>query len=212
MNRRLQVLLLLAALLLVVAGVYFGWVRRGSSGPLPKDPKQLLGKIDQLRRQGRAADGRVLVPLTEHSHAGVSRAAMDALADIDPDTARGVLERQLRESQSAQRRADAAAALGRVKIGRPDTLMSTLSSERDGKVRAGAARGLAQYSSTERRDALPALVAALRDPDPEVRRWAIRGIHRVSVQRFAFEPNKPPGQQEARIAFIKQRLRKLGLL
>jgi hypothetical protein len=137
---------------------------------------------------------------------------MDVLAEIDPDTARGVLERQLRESQSAQRRAAAAAALGRMETGDPATLVATLSSERDAKVRAAAARGLARYSSTERRDALPALVAALRDPDPEVRRWAIRGIHRVSVQRFFFEPDKPPAQQEARIAFIKRRLRQLGLL
>jgi HEAT repeat protein len=212
MNRRLQILLVFAVLLLAAVGGYFAWMGRGSSGPLPKGTHQLLGRIDEIRRSEHAADSPVLVPLTEHQDPAVARAAMDALAEIDPDTARNVLERQLRESQSTQRRAAAAAALGRVKAGNPATLVATLASERDGEVRAAAARGLARYSGPERRDALPALVAALRDPDPKVRRWAIRGIHRVSVQRFFFEPNKPPGEQEARIAFIERRLRVLGLL
>lgn len=212
MSRRLQMLLVFAVLLLAAAGFYFGWMGRGGSGPLPKDTDQLLGRIDEVRREGSPAESQVLVPLTQHPDAGVARAAMDALAEIDPDTARPVLERQLRQSQTAQRRAAAAAALGRVKAGNPATLVTTLTSERDSEVRAAAARGLARYSGPERREALPALVAALRDPDPKVRRWAIRGIHRVSVQRFFFEPNKPPGEQEARIAFIERRLRALGLL
>lgn len=212
MKRRLQILLLVAALLLVVVGVRLGCSGRGSSGPLPENTDALLGRIDEIRRQGSAAEGQVLVPLTEHPDAAVARAAMDALAEIDPTTARDVLNRHLRQSQSTERQAAAAGALGRVTEGDAATLVATLRSEPDAEVRAAAARGLARYSGPERRGALPALVAALRDPNPEVRRWAIRGIHRVSVQRFFFEPDKPPEEQEQHIRFIEQRLRGLGLL
>ena len=68
------------------------------------------------------------------------------------------------------------------------------------------------YSTTDKREALPAFLQALRDGDAEIRRWATRGVTEIGKKRFLFQPDKPPDPQAQRIEFIEQRMRELELL
>jgi hypothetical protein len=210
MNRRLPIYLILIVVLLGLAGLRYGC--RGGPAVVQGDSVDArLAEIHAIRQGKDPADTEQLLDLSRHQDQRVSRAAIYALASFEGSAPKESLHEVLRNGPTPDARAAAAIALGQ-REDNPRTLIAVLSSERDPQVRAGAAQGLAHYCNPDRRDALPALMKGLRDPDPEVRAWAIRAIHKVSIKRFLYEPDKDPREQQDRIAYIEQRLRQLNLM
>jgi hypothetical protein len=70
------------------------------------------------------------------------------------------------------------------------------SRDASGPVRAAAAEALSGRDAPESR---AALVAALSDDDVEVRRAAIRSLHRIAATTFDFEPEAPPEARAPRV-------------
>jgi HEAT repeat protein len=171
----------------------------------------LLAEIEQAQQRGGSRDRARLKEFSSHSQVEVARAAMEALVKVDTSGGRQELENILRQSANAEARVAAAETLGFLEEAAP-LLVSVLQSEASDEVRVGAARGLARICKSRNREALRAMVAALRDKDPEVRTWAFRALRRASGQAFFFEPKRPPHEQEDRIRLIEARLRQLGLL
>lgn len=210
MNRRHIIYAGAALLLLLLLGLRWG-CRRGDDLPQGDTLEARLAQIDAMRRRKHRGDVERLAELARHDAQSVRSAAVYALSDFQTATATEALRQLLESDGGAKTRAAAADALGRQGAEIP-RLIEILSSDQDVLIRAGAARGLVAYSTTARREALPAFLAALRDDDAEIRKWAIRGVTAISKKRFLYEPDKPPQQQTERIAFIQRRMRELKLL
>jgi len=195
----------------IVAGMLlFGC---GSGGARNEtDVNALLAEIEAQRQRGSRADTELLKELSQHQEGRVSHAAMSALGHSGTTAGDEHLRGVLRSDANAETRAQAAVALGGSAMADPQEIAVYLTAAQDPVVRAGAAKGLAKWSSPQKREALPKLVQALSDPDPQVRRWAIRGIHRVSVKRFVFDPDAAPETQRERVRYIETRLRQLDLM
>lgn len=197
-------------LVLTLLGMRFG-CRGGGSLPPGDSFEARMEQIDIMRQRQFADDVPRLAELTTHESAQVRSAAVFALAEFAGDKASATLSSMLRPENDSQLRVVAAEALGRRGDDIP-RLQQLAAEDSDPAVRAGALKGLVSFSSTEQPAALPTFVAALRDEDADARKWAIRGITAVSKKRFLYEPDKPPGPQSQRIAFIEQRMRELELL
>lgn len=212
MIRRYQIYVLLAGLLLV--GLVFRWgcSRQRDQIPAGDSLEALLAEIEILGRRQDSENVPRFVELAAHENKRIMRAAIYALGDNDSPQAAAALRTLLNEADNPEVRAAAAEALGQGSTTDPGQLIKILNSEDDPLARLGAARGLARWSSPKRTAALPALVKALEDTDPRVRAWAIRGVHRVSIQRFLYQADKPPALQQDRIQYIQHRLRERGLL
>ncbi len=199
-----------ALLLLLLLGMRYG-CRGGVNAPAGDTREARLAQIDAMRQRQRSGDVAQLAELADHSDADVSRAAIYALGAFESPQAATALGELLRSAERPEIRAAAAAAIGQSNR-EIDTLIDVLNNDSDPQVRAGAAHGLASYTTPDHREALPAFVAALEDEDAGVRKVAIRGIYQASKKRFLYEPDQPPAAQRPRIAFIKQRLKELKLL
>jgi len=210
MKRMSRYGLLLVFLGLLAAGPAGCGSSKGGQGE--GDVDELLAEIEAQRQRGARADVKRLNALAENSHERVSAAAISALGQSGTTEGDQHLAEILRGGADAEARANAAVALGANPSADPQTITPYLAQGNDPVVRAGAAQGLARWSSPQRREALPTLVAALDDPDPKVRAWAIRGIHRISVKRFLYDPAQPPQTQRQQIDYIKRRLRDWNLL
>ena len=210
MKQRLLIWGGIALLVLMILVVRFGC--RGSADLPDGDSYEArMQQIDIMRQRQELGDIQRLVTLAEEDAGSIRSAAMFALAEFKGSQAGDPLCQIENHSGDASLRATAAEALGRRGEGIP-RLMEIVTSESDAAVRVGALRGLVTYSTTERRDALPTFLAALRDDDPEVRNWAMRGVTEISKKRFLYEPDKSPATQAERIAFIERRMKDLGLL
>lgn len=177
------------------------------------DTSQILAHIDALASRGNPADVNVLTNFTTHSDERVVLAAIYALGTIGDSTAVDVLSDLATQVSIPDIRSAAADALARAgNSSSTAQLIEMIKHDQDARVRAGAARGLARRASPENNESVPVFFAALRDPAPDVRAWAIRGIRRVSVIRVLYDPAKPPEQQESQIQTIEEMLRKMGHL
>lgn len=107
----------------------------------------------------------------------------------------------------------AAAAIGHYKETTVGELTQLMGRSENRQVRVGAAKGLARLARHNRKTTGPALVAALRDPDPEVRIWAITGIYHLCSHKFpGYDAAKDPRDQAGVISFIERELREKGLI
>ena len=228
---RLAVLVGVLIILLVAAIVYYYPTMEGD--PYSSDPKQRLAAIRSLAGNTDEESLKILRRLSDNDNRlsdndnrRVTFAAVNAIAQSpESEPNRKVLLDVLSSSTSVVARSAAAAALGKCPGADLKLLTETMLTHPDPMVRAGAAKGLAKRparaprgSKTRRPDKeavrarlkiiLPPLVEALSDADPRVRKWAITAIKRNTAFRFAYDPDRPPGEQRDKIKVIDETLRK----
>jgi plasmid stability protein len=179
-----------------------------------------------LARSDKPEDRQAAIEALAKSRSSTATEALSALAaDKNPVTAmmavRALAEQQTPENQTVLKRiitdkqlkpairSEAAYNIGKFKDADPAVLTQTLASDENPDVRAGAAKGLARL---EMPSTIPQLSAALEDPSPEVRRWAITAIHRMIVRRFPYDADKPPETQQDTIKRIRDYLKQCKVL
>ena len=166
--------------------------------------------IRKLAESGSSDAAEKLTKLASHSDPWTARYAVRAMGDRPSDENRRALTGILANREiSAAARSEAAATLGKFKQADPVVLVRSLTADESPEVRAGAAKGLARL---EKPSTIPQLSAALEDPSPQVRMWAITAIHKMIVRRYPYDPAKPPQQQQEVIGRIREYLRKCGVL
>lgn len=213
MPRRYLVYAAIVGLLLL--GLAVRWMKSSTDSirrPASDNPEALIRYIGQLRSRGQGGTAE-LIELAQHPNLGVARAAFAAVSDRQSDEVKEFLVDVARSDEPPQRRAAAIAALGKFPQTAATDLLALVGTEQPTTVRVAAAQSLARISGPQQHAAVPTLVVLLRDRHPEVRKWAIRGIHRaVPNKRFFYVPAQSPAEQQARIDYIEERLRELGVL
>ncbi len=213
MNQRLSLLLAVAATLVLMAAWRLG-CRSSSEVATQGGAPPELAQIETIRREKSSANVPQLTNWAAHENPQVARAAVVALGEIPGTEPRAALQKLAEPSSPPPVRAAAIGALaqgGSEAIDVPK-LIAVMGSDRDPLARAAAARGLAHYSNPERNEALRPFLKALSDADPQVRSWAIRGVHNISVKRFLFDPTAEPAKQRQQVIFIENRLKQLKVL
>jgi HEAT repeat protein len=199
--RQIAGLVALGAVLIAFVCVYWP-----GGNPDSSDTNERLRVITKLSGKTDAESVDTLVRLTRDPKPHVSILAVKALAAAPKSNYVPLLQILDRTDNTAPVRAEVVAALGKCpKPNVPVTVLTkVLTSDADAQVRAGAARGLAR-----RRDktALKDLVAALEDPDPRVRLWAVTAISRTTALRFVYDYRVSPSKQKNKIRVIKETLR-----
>jgi hypothetical protein len=198
--------LMSAAVLLLGAVVAVVWWDGNDEAPPGLSVAARMALADRLGRRGGGRADRRLAAMARDREPKVALAAMRNLGVSQSAANYQLLTEIATSAASPNRRAAAAAALGRYPDADPALLTDLLTGDRHSAVRAGAARGLAAWSSPHKRDGLPALLKGLRDDDPAVRRWSIAGIHRLTIYRFAYDPDKSPSRQMGMIRFIEDEM------
>jgi len=208
---------LVGVTLVVVAALALKW---SLSGPSAKSLARSESADDRLEavtmiRERTSGDDALLERLADDSEPKVAVEAVYVMAVKRQPRHQPTLSRLATTAKHPTVRRAAAAALGNFKETPPSTLIELLTTPRDDEVRKGAAKGLARLAQDEdkRKASAPALYAALSDPDPEVRIWAITGIYNVTGQQFpGYDASKAPHEQRTVIAFIGKKLREYGLV
>jgi len=167
--------------------------------------------VEQLGKRDDDGASELLSKLAKDTDPWTARYAVRALGGHRSDTNQKLLTRMVTDKAlSKATRSEAAATLGKFKKADPVVLTRTLVDENeDPEVRAGAAKGLARLEMPK---TIPQLSAALEDPSPEVRLWAITAIHRMIVRTYPYDARKPPDTQKEVIQRIREYLKKSGVL
>lgn len=167
--------------------------------------------VEQLGKRDDDGASELLSKLAKDADPWTARYAVRALGGHQSDTNQDLLTRMVADKGlSKAARSEAAATLGKFKKADPVVLTRTLvDKDEDPEVRAGAAKGLARLEMPK---TIPQLSAALEDPSPEVRRWAITAIHRMIVRSYPYDARKPPETQKEVIQRIRDYLKKSGVL
>ena len=174
------------------------------------DPNERRAAIELLRKRGDSGASDMLSKLANDSDPWTARYAVRALGDHQTGTNQKLLTRMVTDNGlSKAARSEAAATLGKFKDADPEVLTRALAPDQDAEVRAGAAKGLARLEMPK---TIPQLSAALEDPSPEVRLWAITAIHRMIVRTYPYDARKPPETQKEVIDRIREYLKKCGVL
>ncbi len=167
--------------------------------------------VEQLGKQDDDDASKLLSKLAKDADPWTARYAVRALGGHQNPTNQKLLTRMVADKGlSKAARSEAAATLGKFKKADPVVLTRTLADkDEDAEVRAGAAKGLARLEMPK---TIPQLSAALEDPSPEVRLWAITAIHRMIVRSYPYDARKPPESQREVIQKIRDYLKKCGVL
>lgn len=172
--------------------------------------QERIAAIAALGKSGSTSASEKLARLASHSDTTTVRYAVRALGENDSEGNRKALTGILTDTKmSAAARSEAASMLGKFKESDAALLTRTLAADESPEVRAGAAKGLARL---EMPSTIPQLSAALEDPSPEVRLWAITAIHRMIGRRFPYNATKPPETQKTVIEEIRAYLRRCKVL
>ncbi len=204
-----------AAVTLALAGIVAAWHAGAfamSAGMLARSdkPEDRQAAIAALATSGSAAASETLAALAADKDPSTATLAVRALGERQTDLNHDTLKRIIADkSLRPAVRSEAAYTLGSFTKADPAVLTNALAAEEDPEVRAGAAKGLAKL---EMPSTIPQLSAALEDPSPEVRRWAITAIHRMIVRRFPYDADKPPEAQQDVIKRIRDYLRQCKVL
>ncbi|MFP4054828.1 MAG: HEAT repeat domain-containing protein [Phycisphaerae bacterium] len=203
-------LVVVAIVLFAVGAAIYNWTSDPGSGKPSEsaDAAEMTRHAHRLGNQKESEAARKsLADMVRDPRREVALAAIRNLGVNRSDKARSLLEDVVSDREMDRRvRAAAGSALGKYTDASPATLARVLENEPDKLVRRGAAIGLANRSSPEQSDAIPALFKALRDPDPRVRQWAATGIFRVTRIMFTFDPEKDPATQGQQISKIRDAL------
>ena len=166
--------------------------------------------IEALAKSRGSSASQLLSTLASDKDTGTALMAVSALGEQQTAENRDVLNHIISDkSLQPAARSEAASTLGKFKDADPAVLTRVLTAEENPEVRAGAAKGLARL---EMPSTIPQLSAALEDPSPEVRRWAITAIHRMIVRRFPYDAAKPPETQQDVIKRIRDYLKQCKVL
>lgn len=142
----------------------------------------------------------------------VSMQAITVMGQNQTTDYRQALKKIISERGDPKSRGAAAAALGHYEETSVREFTALLGRSEHPEVRAGAAKGLARMAQRDRKSAAPALIAGLRDHDPQVRIWAITGIYNISGHQFpGYNAAIAPNEQAGVIRFIETELREKGL-
>lgn len=197
----------LIALVMVIKALFFSG---GSKYDIEStDPVERMAAVEDFRRDDSVSAREVLIRVAESDKdLGVKISTIHAMrVNQDEDTERTL--RRMAQSESSPRvRGEALAALGSYKKVSTNELTAVLGSgAKSPEERMGAAKGLANRAD---RKSIPALFAALRDPDEKVRAWAITGIKQITYVGFLYDARKPPHEQNEVIGQISAYLSRNG--
>lgn len=206
---------IVAAAILALAAVVAAW-HAGALGPSAGNlarsdrPEDRQAAIAALATAGSADASETLAALAADKDPATATLAVRALGERQTDRNHDALKRIITDkSLPPAVRSEAAYTIGSFTKADPAVLTNALAAEQEPEVRAGAAKGLAKL---EMPSTIPQLSAALEDPAPEVRRWAITAIHRMIVRRFPYDAAKPPEAQQDVIKRIRDYLRQCKVL
>lgn len=206
---------IVAAAILALAVIVMAW-QAGAFGTSASSlarsakPEDRQAAIEALAKSRSSAASEMLSALAADKDPQTATMAVRALGEQQTDQNRDALNRIIDDKGLRPAvRSEAAYTMGRFKDAASAVLTKTLASEENPEVRAGAAKGLAKL---EMPSTIPQLSAALEDPSPEVRRWAITAIHRMIVRRFPYDADKPPETQQEVIKRIRDYLRQCKVL
>lgn len=136
--------------------------------------KALVG----LRRNPLPSTVPTLIQLSAHPNTNVRRHALEALVETGDDGAVSILEERLKADSSAEVRTASARGLGRAGDRRAvRSLEESLKDE--SAVRCAAVVSLAGLGDES---VIPALLASLKDPAPEVRYHAVSGLGKLKAE------------------------------
>ena len=206
---------MIAAAILALAGIVAAWQVGAfgtSAATLARsaNPEDRQAAIAALARTRSQAASQMLTTLAADKDPATAILAVRALGDQQAPENQDVLKRIIADKGLPKLiRSEAAYTMGTFKDADPAVLTSTLATDADPEVRAGAAKGLAKL---EMPSTIPQLSAALEDPSPEVRRWAITAIHRMVVRTFPYDATKPPETQQDVIKRIRDYLKQCKVL
>ena len=206
---------MVAAAILALAAIVVAW-GAGACGTSaatlarsanPEDRQAAIAALAKTRSQ---AASQMLTTLAADKDPGTAILAVRALGQQQTPENQDILKRIVADKGLPKLiRSEAACTMGKFKDADPAVLTNTLANDADPEVRAGAAKGLARL---EKPSTIPQLSAALEDPSPEVRRWAITAIHRMIVRTFPYDADKPPETQQDVIKRIRDYLRQCKVL
>ncbi|MFP4053157.1 MAG: HEAT repeat domain-containing protein [Phycisphaerae bacterium] len=198
------------ALLILAGALYFLQGEDLASKAKSDNPKDRLAAAEGLGERSDAESVSTLKDLTRSDNLRVAVRAVQSLGEKRSKEKRRILEEIVRSEKRGKVAGEAAATLGNYDDLQPKVLTAVLNSpQADAEARAGAAKGL---SRLRKKESVPSLVAALTDPDPKVRLWAITAIYQTTKMRFLFNASKPPSTQSQRIEFIRSELKHQGFL
>jgi len=212
-QKRLYMVVGIFVLLLGTGGVV--WLMPGSapadSNDAVDDTTRRVRELDHLARSDSDAARNALMDAVAADDQQLARTAVQALAVNRSDQTHAFLLDLAESDVDPALRGAALGVLGSYEQTDPQLLADHLNGEQ-ANVRAGAALGLTAWNSRERFGGMNELVRALRDGDPQVRRWAISAIHRVTVTRFPYDASVEPGKQRRQIRHIERWCRQRGLI
>jgi HEAT repeat protein len=199
---------------LVIGALSIGaWCLGGVGKPDPdklaqsSEAPNRVQSVEILRTRSDEETGQKLFRMTGDKDTRVAMAAVWALTQRRRPEERKLVEQVLADTQRHSRvRAEAATGMGLFKQTSADQqassviLVQALSSEKDARVRAGAAKGLMALRDLT---SVAALAKALEDPDEHVRNWAIGALNKMMVRRFPYDPKVAPEDQRKVIAEIQ---------
>jgi HEAT repeat protein len=198
------------ALLLLAGAFYFLQGEDLTAKAKSENADDRLAAAKGLGSKTDSESVSALKDLTRSDNVRVAVRAVQSLGEKRTRQKRGVLEEIVRTEKRGKVAGAAAATLGKYEGLQPKVLTAVLHSpQADAEARAGAAKGL---SRLRKKESVPALVAALSDPDPTVRLWAITAIYKTTKMRFLFNASKPPATQKQRVDFIRSELKRQGFL
>ena len=206
---------IVAAAIMVAAAAVAAWrvgVFGDSGASLARSAKveDRRAAVEALAKSGSSSASKLLSTLAGDKDPETAMLAVRALGEQQTEQNRDALSHIITDKKlSTAARSEAASTLGKFKDADPAVLTHTLTAEENPEVRAGAAKGLARL---EMPSTIPQLSAALEDPSPEVRRWAITAIHRMIVRRFPYDAAKLPETQQDVIKRIRDYLKQCKVL
>ncbi len=180
-----------------------------------EDADERLLALDKAHNREDEAAAEVLTQLASDPDPRVASRALKTMGHKrDPRHVATLRKQLVDKTRPVEVRAAAAASLGRYDQTQPTELTGMLRAEKDAKVRAGAAQGLAFMSRSRKTEIIPDLYKALSDPDPAVRNWAITGISKMTGHRFEFDAKDKPGSPAHRkiVSDLGQYLRNQKLM
>lgn len=210
MKDRRMIALLIGVIVIILAAV--GWMLFAPEGiegdPTSSDPDERLAAAASLAKRDDEASVRTLVTLAADEDRRVAVRAVRSLGRQQTARSRQALEELLKSGEDDRLQGAAAAELGRYEDLDPAVLTGVLGDPAaEAEKRAGAAKGL---SRLKKKESIPQLFSALKDPNPKVRLWAITALSETTGLRFNYDADVPPSRQQREIRFIRTVLKRNG--